>query len=318
MIHVQLTKFRKPSVLTEGFLFLILLTLFSCATNQNFSKQAQDVEQHQKTEHPSEQEIPGESRFKWQKVENAGWAEYFLYENKDIPLRYHCIKIDLSDKNLSILTFPTSKNEFSQKNDKVTDFFTGLTAKDFSEKTNSIISINASPYKGKFKSSKLSLLTSPRKIVGIHIVNKEILSPPVRKYSAICFKKTKDGFVGEILKKQESANFTEYDFAFAGFFTILKDFQKESFPVQKDDSRTAVGLSQNGQTLYLLTVEGEKRSESTGLSYQKCADIMLALGASDAIQLDGGGSTTLFINGKNCLSYTNNRKNAVFIGFSNK
>ena len=318
MIHVQLTKFRKPSVLTEGFLFFIALSLFSCATNQDFPKQAQNPQSYQEAAPAPEKEIQSESRFKWQQVQNADWAQYFFYENKEVPLRYHCMKINLEDENLSILTFPTSKNDFTHKKGKKTDFFTGLTAQEFSEKTKSVIAINASPYSGKFKNSRLSLLSSPRKIVGIHIVDKEILSPPVRKYSAICFKKAENGFTGEILKKQESQNFTDYDFAFAGFFTILKDFQKESFPAQNSDSRTALGLSQDGKTLYLLIVEGEKKTQSTGLSYQKCADIMLELGASDAIQLDGGNSTSLFINGRNSLAYTSRIKNAVFIGFSNK
>lgn len=318
MIHVQLTKFRKPSVLAEGFLFLLLISIFSCATNQNISDSSNQLETGQKSYLPAGQTASSESKIKWQKIPGTEWAEYFFFENKDYPLRYHCVKIDLSNEKLAIKTFPNSENDFVHKDGLKTAFFKGLTAKEFSEKSESIISINATPYGGKSKNSKISLLTSSRKIIGIHVADRKVLSPSVSRYSAICFKKTEKGFKGEILKNQTARDFSEYDFAFGGFFTVLKDSKKEVFQVQSDDSRTAIGLSRDGKTLFLLSVEGEKHSESIGLSYQKCADVMLFLGACDAIQMDGGGSTSLYINGRNSLSYTNSRKNAVFIGFSNR
>lgn len=307
MIHVLLTKFRKPSALAGGFLFFSLL-LFSCASSGNLS----DFQPESK----NLSYIP--SQFSWQGIKGLDFAEYFFFENKNIPLRYHCLKINLSDPSLKILTYPNSKEDFMLKDDRRTEFFKGLTAKQFSRQFDSAVTVNATPFEGKAKSKKLALLSSIRKICGIHIVSKEQFSPPVKKYGAICFLEDENGYTGKILKNQEAESFKECDYAFGGFFVILQDFKKQEFQARRADSRTALALSEDGKTLFLLCAEGERRGKSVGLSYQDSSDILLAAGAKDAIQMDGGGSTSLFVNGKNFLSYPSIRKNAVFIGFSMK
>lgn len=57
--------------------------------------------------------------------------------------------------------------------------------------------------------------------------------------------------------------------------------------------RTAVGVSKDGRYLYLLTIDGRVREYSMGTTYRETADVMLVLGAYNALNLDGGGSTTL-------------------------
>jgi hypothetical protein len=60
--------------------------------------------------------------------------------------------------------------------------------------------------------------------------------------------------------------------------------------------RTAVGFSRNGRTLFLLTVDG--RSESSGgMTLDELANVMRKLGAWQAMNFDGGGSTTIVIDG---------------------
>ncbi|MFO7169128.1 MAG: phosphodiester glycosidase family protein [Chloroflexota bacterium] len=56
--------------------------------------------------------------------------------------------------------------------------------------------------------------------------------------------------------------------------------------------RTAVGFSGDGATMFLVTVDGRQRS-STGMTLRELAELLLSIGASDAMNLDGGGSTTL-------------------------
>ncbi len=60
--------------------------------------------------------------------------------------------------------------------------------------------------------------------------------------------------------------------------------------------RTAVAKLKDGKFL-MVTVDG--RSESSGgMSLQQLAEFLLEQGATDAMNLDGGGSTTMFLNGK--------------------
>jgi hypothetical protein len=65
--------------------------------------------------------------------------------------------------------------------------------------------------------------------------------------------------------------------------------------------RTALGFSRNRRTLYLFVVDG-RTSISVGMSINQLADEMHGLGAWDAINLDGGGSTTMWLSGKGVLN----------------
>lgn len=56
--------------------------------------------------------------------------------------------------------------------------------------------------------------------------------------------------------------------------------------------RTAVGISKNGQKVFALTVDG-KTAQSHGMSMPELADTLARMGAYNAVNLDGGGSTTM-------------------------
>ena len=81
--------------------------------------------------------------------------------------------------------------------------------------------------------------------------------------------------------------------AHTGFAIVLKDGQPTSTPDDSIHPRMVVGLSRDGRWLYVLAVEGRHKGVSIGANYYDLAQIMLSLGAYDALNLDGGGSTTL-------------------------
>lgn len=70
----------------------------------------------------------------------------------------------------------------------------------------------------------------------------------------------------------------------------------KSFSVTRHP-RTGVGVSRDSTTLYLITVDGRQES-SSGMSLVEFANLMLKLGVYEGLNLDGGGSTTMVINGK--------------------
>ncbi|WP_285661140.1 phosphodiester glycosidase family protein [Actinorhabdospora filicis] len=57
-------------------------------------------------------------------------------------------------------------------------------------------------------------------------------------------------------------------------------------------ARSAVGFSADGTTMYLLTVDG-KQTNSAGITVPQMAKMMLDLGAYNALNIDGGGSSTM-------------------------
>jgi hypothetical protein len=57
--------------------------------------------------------------------------------------------------------------------------------------------------------------------------------------------------------------------------------------------RTAVGLTANNAKLLLMTVDGRQAGISEGVTLMELASLLISHGATNAINLDGGGSTTM-------------------------
>ncbi|MBK7704241.1 MAG: phosphodiester glycosidase family protein [Acidobacteria bacterium] len=61
--------------------------------------------------------------------------------------------------------------------------------------------------------------------------------------------------------------------------------------------RTAVAKLKNGKLL-LVTVDGRQPGYSVGMSLTELAEFLLEIGAVEALNLDGGGSTAMYLDGK--------------------
>jgi len=61
-------------------------------------------------------------------------------------------------------------------------------------------------------------------------------------------------------------------------------------------TRTAIGFSRDSSTLYLLAVDGRQEA-SVGMTLAELAALMRRLGAWNAMNFDGGGSTTMVVGG---------------------
>jgi hypothetical protein len=58
---------------------------------------------------------------------------------------------------------------------------------------------------------------------------------------------------------------------------------------------TAAGVTKDGKTLVLLVVDGRRPEYSAGMTLHQLANEMIRLGCDSAIQLDGGGSSTMVL-----------------------
>jgi hypothetical protein len=72
-----------------------------------------------------------------------------------------------------------------------------------------------------------------------------------------------------------------------------------------DDSevepRTALGINRNGRYLYVVVVDGRQPFYSEGATFVELAELLIEQGAFAAMSLDGGGSSTLVIEGEEGL-----------------
>ncbi|MFO7865811.1 MAG: phosphodiester glycosidase family protein [Candidatus Aminicenantes bacterium] len=73
--------------------------------------------------------------------------------------------------------------------------------------------------------------------------------------------------------------------------------QREGFDIEKHP-RTAVGYSRDRRTLILAVADGRRPGYSLGMDLYGLARLMLEQGAYEAMNLDGGGSATMVVNGE--------------------
>ncbi|MGP3970155.1 phosphodiester glycosidase family protein [Streptomyces sp. 6N223] len=83
--------------------------------------------------------------------------------------------------------------------------------------------------------------------------------------------------------------------AVGGRGLLVVDGEPQNWEGRPNDAtapRTAVGFSRDGQEMFVLSVEG-RQAHSGGATLTELATLMADLGAHSALNLDGGGSTTL-------------------------
>ncbi|MBR4375336.1 MAG: phosphodiester glycosidase family protein [Treponema sp.] len=225
----------------------------------------------------------------WKKFGENSDIEFFTFRNGKI--KYHCAKINLQNKKLKILAYPNADSD-NQDSIKFRKFIRHSGAK---------IAMNTNPY---MKSGK---------IIGVHIADGTKISQESKMYSALIFKEEDEGFSAKIIETQEEKSLENAKFAFGGAYAILKNGKEIQFKNTSYDARSAAGISADGRTLYLLSAE--KYFFKRGLSYQECAEILKNLGAADALEFDGGSSTSFFLSGE-IRNTEIPRKNPAYMGFS--
>ncbi len=71
-----------------------------------------------------------------------------------------------------------------------------------------------------------------------------------------------------------------------------------SYTCQPQHPRTLIGLTADRKTLFMVVVDGRRpQLGMTGMTCAEAIDFMVSLGAHWALNLDGGGSSTMWVNG---------------------
>lgn len=73
------------------------------------------------------------------------------------------------------------------------------------------------------------------------------------------------------------------------------------YPRQGRNPRTILGVTAD-RKLVIVVVDGRAK-EAAGLTFRQAADLMVSLGCTDALNLDGGGSTTLYLKGRGVVNH---------------
>ena len=113
-----------------------------------------------------------------------------------------------------------------------------------------------------------------------------------RDKGADVLKGLKPGDKVDVSYRSRTSDGSEPKTAIGGRQLLVEDGRNVA-PADPLHPRTAVGFSQDGKKMFMLTVDGRQGAYLPGLNLQDLADAMIELGAHNALNLDGGGSSTM-------------------------
>lgn len=131
---------------------------------------------------------------------------------------------------------------------------------------------------------------------GLHVSGGKVVSKGNGKYDALLFTKSNKAWVAS-----PPFDLDGVETAVGGFQIVLKGGKvPEKMPDYNRGPvhpRSAAGVSADGRYLFLLAVDGRQEKWSEGATIADVGEWLRGLGAADGINLDGGGTTTLVVEG---------------------
>ena len=197
-------------------------------------------------------------------------------------MEFNALRIDLSNPNLRMLAAGGGKAGVLE-NGK----FLSTKVSSFVRDNGLLAGINALPF-----SPVSGKEGEPRRNIGIVVTDGVMVSPPYPRFDALVF--YADGSAAIVSQSALSAE--NIANAVGGFHRILEadELVPRVIGIKTRHPRSAAGISLDGRYLYLLVIDG-RRPGSVGSTEAQTALILRALGASEGINFDGGGSSALVL-----------------------
>ena len=207
-------------------------------------------------------------------------------------MKINIIRIDLKTPGLDFTTTDRDKHWGKEmpdrkgyiirtKRQRTRDFMKEARAKGM----NMILAVNAAPW-GPWEKPFTHKYANPS---GVNILNGVVISDHEGKGPVFVI--YKDG-TPAIERRLNVEDYPNIKIAVSGFSIVAKD-GKSTFKDKSLAPRTAYGISADKRYMYILCVDGRQKQWSMGMTCQEAGEWLMAAGASDAINMDGGGSTTL-------------------------
>lgn len=191
------------------------------------------------------------------------------------PIKAQVLKVDLKTPGIRLLATPDNGDEPGETTSQRTSSF--LKAQKCQA------AINAAPFDKVYSDEG-----KPEDIVGLQISGGKTVSA-ASDYPALL--QMDDGTLRISRPPFPDKGIRE---AVCGFQVILKNGKNVATDT-KLHPRTGAAISADGLTLWLLTVDGRQAGYSEGCTTVEMGAWFSALGATDGINLDGGGTTTMVL-----------------------
>jgi exopolysaccharide biosynthesis protein len=137
---------------------------------------------------------------------------------------------------------------------------------------------------------------TPAAVAGPAVTDGKLWAPTTKPRAAFLVDAKKHCAVAEVADPPPDAMEV-----IAGSNILVKDGKNVAPPPEKGafakgpHPRTAVGIADGGKTLVLVVIDGRKAGIAKGMSLTETAEVMLKYGCTEAVNLDGGGSSVLAI-----------------------
>lgn len=184
---------------------------------------------------------------------------------------FHVVRVDLTNTRLLVEPHPPQTQ--------------GARIEEIPTDGSELVIVNANPFRYRF--TYRGLVLEP---VGLFIIDGKKYAPAHGTWG-VFWRDVSGGFHITAGPPPEDS----MEWAVGGYLPVLEEGKNIGIHGERR-ARTALGLTRGRDTLFILVVEGE-RAAYPGLTSRETAMILQQLGAWNALNLDGGGSSVLWIGG---------------------
>jgi len=168
----------------------------------------------------------------------------------------------------------------------------GETTSQAAERTGAVLAINAGGF--------MSIGGGKIAPIGITVVDGEIVTySDDKNVSFVGFNK-QGRLVGGRIASREQLEEMEVLQGASFLPTLLQDGKKQPIPkdwANRREPRTLIGHFSNGDILFIV-IDGRQKNWSNGVTLEEAQEKLLEFNVTDAYNLDGGGSSTFYYDGK--------------------
>jgi hypothetical protein len=217
----------------------------------------------------------------------------------------NCIRVDLTDPDVRLFTTPPAPNPVAESRETLTQ-----TVPSFLQQYHLQVACDANFYNANPGGSDPTAAGLPCEVYGLQILTGIVVSAQTTtdaagdpRYAALLFKtNNQPQFV--FVNRPPGTNIAGIYNAVTGYYPIVSNgvnigaaaaISYNDPYIHQLQPRTAYGLSQDNRYLYLMTIDGRQSGYSDGALDTETAYWLLQFGAWNGVNMDGGGSTALYM-----------------------
>jgi hypothetical protein len=217
--------------------------------------------------------------------------------NQPRALIFHVVTVDLTAPGIGFLVSPSAPNGQSIKGEPLQN--SADTVPGFLQRHRLQVAINGSFFFPHYVHSPLSYyphVGDGASTMGVSISNGDRYSNAEEGWAALCVIHNRDIRITE----QDCPTNTQQ--GIAGDIQFVKDGQlyQDGLVILPDNDikqmpRSAIAINKDTSKLWMVVVDGRQPGYSEGVTLPELGDFLIELGADRALNLDGGGSSTLAV-----------------------